>query len=583
MGRLFVLIRSCAAVSNMKKILVVSFLVLAVVLTAGPVFAENYLLNGAQVSQIKYQMVQKVQLLSSTRKLILTHVVPESFDSPTYRQKITELDFNFSPSPSKREDKTDHRGNKVIEVTWNAPLTAVTTTISLKAMNSVKLQTLHTNAPFPPTGLPEQVQAYLKATEQVPVDDERIRAKARELTALAKTQFDAVQKILTWVVDHMHYVAIPQSYDAMYAFRSGKGNCQNYSHLAAGLMRAAGIPVRIVNGITLKEPYDIKIESTILTLKMAQGRHSWIEVYFPDLGWVPFDPQGSELFVSNRFIRVEVGLDNNETKQDGLLRWFQVKGTSDGPRLEENINAGFVADSVDFIAQETDYGPREMLLGPQVDAAFTKVSVAAPPPPKKVPEEELKRLSYSEPYVFGNLEFPENVDFLSLQWQPRQGADGTMEMQKNFLVETAEYVTTRGQQYAQTFILTKPMQLKKVGLALHKFNNDGQLWLELLKDDGGKPSDYVATSEIISLPQMKFIPGYSWVDFDFSRSTVILSPGRYWVALGFTGSPIVNWFFTYGKPVGPQDGTRYKTMFDETWSRSLAYEFNYRVTGLASK
>ncbi len=562
----------------MKRILAVSFLVLMAV----PGFAENYLLNGGQASQISYQMVQKVQLSSNTRKLILSYVVPESFESPTYRQKITELDFNFSPSPSKREDKTDRHGNKVVELTWNAPLMAVTATISLKAMNRVELQTLHTSAPFPPTGLPEQVQAYLKATEQVPVNDGRIRAKARELTALAKTQFDAVQKILTWVVDHMHYVAIPQSYDAMYAFRSGKGNCQNYSHLAAGLMRAVGIPVRIVNGITLKEPYDIKIGSSILTLKMAQGRHSWIEVYFPDLGWVPFDPQGSELFVSNRFIRVEVGLDNKETKQDGLVRWFQVEGTSGRPRFEENINAGFVADRVDFIAQKTNYGPREMLLGPQVDAAFTKVSVATPPP-KKVPEEELKSLRYSEPYVFGNLEFPENVDFLSLQWSAQQGADGTMELQKNFLVETAEYVTTRGQQYAQTFILTRPMQLKKVGLALHKFNDDGHLWLELSKDDGGKPGEYIATSDIIPLSQMKFVPGYSWVDFDFSGSSVILSPGRYWVALGFTDGPIVNWFFTYGKPVGPQDGTRYKTMFDETWSRSLAYEFNYRAVGLAPK
>jgi hypothetical protein len=82
---------------------------------------------------------------------------------------------------------------------------------------------------------------------------------------------------------------------------------------------------------------------------------------------------------------------------------------------------------------------------------------------------------------------------------------------------------------------------------------------------------------------MKFILGYSWVDFDFADSSIILSPGRYWVALGFTDSAIVNWFFTYGKPVGPQDDTRYKTMFDDTWSHSLAYEFNYRVMGLVSK
>lgn len=563
----------------MKKILAVFLGILVAV----PCFAENYLLNGGQESQINYRMVQKVEPSSGIRKLVLSYVVPETFNSPTFNQKITNLDFDFSPSPSNRKDITDKRGNKVIELTWKAPSMPVTTTISLTAMNSVKLQTLQTRAPFPPSGMPSEVEVYLQTTEQVASDNGQIRAKARELTTSAKTEFDAVQKILTWVVDHMHYVLTPQSYDATYSFRSGKGNCQNYSHLAAALMRAVGIPARIVNGITLKQPYDIKMGSTILTLKMAQGRHSWIEVYFPDLDWVPFDPQQTELFVSNRFIRLEVGLDNNETSQDGLIRWTQTKGTSGRPRFEESIDAGFVTDRVNLSAQKMNYGPRGLLLCPRVEAIFSKVAATPPPPPpKKVPEKELKRLRYSKQYLFGNLEFPENVDFLSTRGPAQPGAEGTMEMRKNFLVETAEYVTTQGQQYAQTFILTKPMQLKKVGLVLHKFGGDGQLWLELLKDDGGKPGEYIATSAMMGLNRMKFTPGYSWFDFDFGSDSVILSPGRYWVALGFTGSPIINWFFTYGKPVGPQDGTRYKTMFDETWSRSLAYEFNYRVMGLVA-
>jgi hypothetical protein len=201
-------------------------------------------------------------------------------------------------------------------------------------------------------------------------------------------------------------------------------------------------------------------------------------------------------------------------------------------------------------------------------------------PPHEVPEAILEKMRFTRPHLFGNLDFPENVDFLSARGPARKDAEGVMEMRKNFLVETAEYVTTQGNQYAQTFILAKPMNLKHVGLALHNFSSQGQLWLELLKDNGGIPGEIIATSDIVELSQMKYTPGYSWVDFDFTGNPVIISPGRYWVALGFTGSPIVNWFFTYGKPVGPQDGTRYKTMFDETWSRSLAYEFNYRIKGL---
>ncbi len=158
-----------------------------------------------------------------------------------------------------------------------------------------------------------------------------------------------------------------------------------------------------------------------------------------------------------------------------------------------------------------------------------------------------------------------------------------MKMRKNFLVETAEYVTTRGRQYAQAFILKEPIRLNKVALALHKFSDDGQLWLELFRDNNGMPGDLAATSDFLSLDKFKYSAGYSWVDFDFGSFELVLSPGRYWVALGFTGSPIVNWFFTYGKPVGPQDGTRYKKMFDETWGRSLSFEFNYKVEGLAVK
>jgi len=78
-------------------------------------------------------------------------------------------------------------------------------------------------------------------------------------------------------------------------------------------------------------------------------------------------------------------------------------------------------------------------------------------------------------------------------------------------------------------------------------------------------------------------PGYRWADFDLSRDKLTLMPGRYWIALGFAGSPIVNWFYTYGKPVGPVDGTRYKGVFQEDWSGALNYEFNYRLVGITAR
>jgi len=550
--------------------------------------AEDYLINGGQYSQITYEMVQKVAPAPGTQKLVLSYVLPESFSSPTYRQSISAFRMDFSVPPSTQDEKVDERGNKIVRAIWNKPQSLVTSTLRFTAGNSTELKPLRTSAPFPLVQIGRVEEAYLKSTGQAPSDNEEIARLSAQLTAGSKTEFDAVKRILTYVVDHLHYVLAPPSYDALYSLRTGKGNCQNYSHLSAALMRAVGIPCRIVNGVTLKEPYDVELTNGTLTLRMAQGRHSWIEVWFPDLGWVPFDPQQTALYVSNRFIRVEIGLDNEETCNDGLIRWSQVQGAEGNPQFEETINYVLASDRVNLRAEKQNYGPQKLLFFPAVEAAFIPVAARSslPPAPKpRLTEQKImRRIAYSQPFSQGNTEFPQNTDFLSARGPARLAESGEMEMRKNFMVETAEYVTTQGNQYAQTFILEKSLKLTRIGLALHKFGGSGQLWLEILRDDGeGKPGEYIATSRYLALEEIKYAPGYDWVDFDFGADELLLPPGRYWMALGFTGSPIINWFFSYGKPVGPEDGTRYKTLFDETWSRSLAYEFNYRIIGLTGE
>ncbi|HNS72386.1 MAG TPA: transglutaminase-like domain-containing protein [bacterium] len=550
--------------------------------------AEDYLINGGQYSEITYEMVQRVAPAPGTQKLVLSYVLPESFSSPTYRQSISAFRLDFSVPPSSQDEKVDERGNRIVRAIWNKPQSMVQSTLRFKAGNSTELKPLRTNAPFPLSQIGRGEEVYLKSTEQAPAANEEIASLASRLTAGSKTEYDAVKRILTYVVDNLRYVLAPPSYDALYSLRTGKGNCQNYSHLSAALMRAVGIPCRIVNGVTLKEPYDVELTNGTLTLRMAQGRHSWIEVWFPDLGWVPFDPQQTALYVSNRFIRVEIGLDNEETCNDGLIRWSQSQGAEGSPQFEETIQYVLASDRVNLRAEKQNHGPQKLLFFPPVEAGFTPVAVrsALPPAPKpKLTEQKImRRIAYSQPFSQGNTEFPQNTDFLSARGPARLAESGEMEMRKNFMVETAEYVTTQGNQYAQTFILEKPLKLTQIGLALHKFGGSGQLWLEILRDDGsGKPGEYIATSKYLALEEIKYSPGYDWVDFDCSADELLLPPGRYWMALGFTGSPIINWFFSYGKPVGPEDGTRYKTLFDETWSRSLAYEFNYRITGLTGE
>ena len=548
-----------------------------------PCAAENYVLVGQMGSEIRYELEQRVTRNPGTQKLVLSFVVPPTFESPTYRQEIHGFDLAFSPQPKDKKRSQDNRGNQIIVATWRPTPPEITARLSFKAHNQTRLQQLQTGTPFPLGKVPSEVSPYLSPTKQVQSDDPRIRKLAKELTQGVTTQFDAVQHILTWIVDNLRYVTPPAKYDALYGLEARKGNCQNFSHLSAALMRAVSIPVRIVNGVTLNQPFNVSRKSGVLTFKMGQGRHSWIEVWFTDLGWVPFDPQQTELFVSNRYIRIEIGIDNNETINDGLLRWSQISGSKGKPRLQESISADFDSDQVKLSGSRQEYGPRNLLLVPPVQATFTEIKVEPPPPPPVITEPERRKLRFRVPFLFGNLEFPENVDFAFPRGPASTVGTDSYQMTRNFVVETAEYVTTKLIQYAQIFELRKPVKLEKIGLALHNFGGEGQLWLELRQDNNMKPGEQIATSDFINLNQLSLKPGYRWVDFDFSREKPELMPGNFWIALGFTGSPIVNWFYTYGKPVGPVEGTRYKGVYQADWSNALSYEFNYRVIGLTVK
>ncbi len=539
--------------------------------------AENYIVTGDMQSKVSYELQQRITPDPGVSRMKLSCVIPKDSKSTTFEQKIGPVKLEFKPQPNKKSEKTDRHGNRIITAVWEQPEGDALAKLSFEAQTRTRLDLLNTKAPFPLAPLEPDKDIFVVPTKQVQSKDPEIMGLATKLTRGAASQFDAVQRIITWVINNLRYVNPPLRYDALYALQTGKGNCQNFSHLSAALLRGVGIPTRIVNGITLNKAYNVTRKEGALTFKMAQGRHSWVEIWFPDLGWTPFDPQQTELFVSNRYIRVEIGIDNNETINDGLLRWFQEKGSQAQLKMQETINAAFNNDRIVLWGTRQNYGPKGLLLCPQVSSPFKTVQLTKKADLPRLTDQQLASLNYSLPYLSGNLSFPINVDFAF----PGESLTPSKKQQitRNFLVESAEYVTGRATQYAQVFLLEQPILLEKLSLALHNFGGDGMLWINLLEDRAGKPGKQINASDLVEVSTLSLRPGYRWVDFDFSKEQVLLKPGYYWIALGFSGGPIVNWFYTYGKPVGPAEGTRYKGVFDEQWSGALSYEFNYRVMG----
>ena len=71
-----------------------------------------------------------------------------------------------------------------------------------------------------------------------------------------------------------------------FLFNSKKGFCQDFSTAMNVMLRMLGIPSRQMSGFGLGA-YDEKTrEYTVNSL----DAHSWVEVYFPGYGWIPFEP-----------------------------------------------------------------------------------------------------------------------------------------------------------------------------------------------------------------------------------------------------------------------------------------------------
>jgi hypothetical protein len=64
------------------------------------------------------------------------------------------------------------------------------------------------------------------------------------------------------------------------------GHCEYFASSMAVLLRAAGIPTRLVNGFLMGEYNPVGGDYII----RQSDAHSWVEVFVPDRGWIEFDP-----------------------------------------------------------------------------------------------------------------------------------------------------------------------------------------------------------------------------------------------------------------------------------------------------
>lgn len=144
---------------------------------------------------------------------------------------------------------------------------------------------------------------FLQLPEAFP---DSVRQVAISVTEPFTNTYDravAVEAYLRGFKYNLQIEAPPPDVDAVeyFLFTSKEGYCDYYSTAMVTMLRAVGIPARMVVGYTPGEylqpdqPEDLIMQPISGIYRVLErNAHAWPEVYFPAYGWIQFEPTASE-------------------------------------------------------------------------------------------------------------------------------------------------------------------------------------------------------------------------------------------------------------------------------------------------
>ncbi|MGW8251447.1 MAG: transglutaminase family protein, partial [Anaerolineales bacterium] len=158
---------------------------------------------------------------------------------------------------------------------------------SLNQLTVASLQSAGTNYPEWVTG------KYLQLPENL---TPRTLDLARQLAQGSETPYDTVIAVTNYLRDNIQYSetipSLPDNQELVdwFLFDMRQGFCNYYATAEIILLRAVGIPARMAVGYAQGEP----VEGSNAFVVLQRDAHAWPEVYFPNIGWVEFEPTVSQ-------------------------------------------------------------------------------------------------------------------------------------------------------------------------------------------------------------------------------------------------------------------------------------------------
>ena len=136
---------------------------------------------------------------------------------------------------------------------------------------------------------PEIAQTYLQLPDSLP---RRVSELAKRIAAPGNTAYEKAIRIQDYLrLTYPYMINVPPpppGKDAVdyFLFEAPGGFCTYYASAMAVMLRVEGIPARVVTGYAMGE-FDYTRNAYRVPVSAS---HAWVEVYFPGLGWVEFEP-----------------------------------------------------------------------------------------------------------------------------------------------------------------------------------------------------------------------------------------------------------------------------------------------------
>ncbi len=140
-------------------------------------------------------------------------------------------------------------------------------------------------------------QKYISASRYEQVDDQRIKTTVKKIVGGIRGE-QAARKILSWVYLYINKKNLQSAYSsALEVLQSRQGDCTEHSILFSSLVKALGIPARIVNGLVYYQD--------------SFGYHEWVEIYLNG-GWRGVDPALNQWNIDATHIKLTQGGSNDK-------------------------------------------------------------------------------------------------------------------------------------------------------------------------------------------------------------------------------------------------------------------------------